>query len=92
MRTHFPVLAPIAVAFLRIRRKLVVCVALCAIAVFFGWLAIRLSVTYLPPSDDQAVTGETVERPLGDLPRLQERVRRTAAAMLPSVVAGQNSI
>lgn len=92
----FTGLATIAVGFLRIWRKLVAYVALCAIAVFFGWLAIRLWVTYLPPPDDVAglggISGQTaatatVQYAPVDLPRLEELVRRTAQAVLPSVVA-----
>ena len=97
MRTVPTRLAAIAVGFLRIWRKLVAFVALCIIAVFFGWLAIRLWVTYLPSPDDVAELSRsygqnvaTVERPVGDLRRLEERVRRTAEAVLPSVVAVRN--
>ena len=35
-------------------------------------------------------TAATVQRPVGDLRRLEERVRRTAEAVLPSVVAVRN--
>ena len=72
-------------------------VAVCATGAFFGWLAIRLSETYLPPPPlvaydflggytvDQSAA--TVECAPVDLPRLDEQVRRTAQAVLPSVVA-----
>jgi serine protease Do len=82
----------------RIWRKRALYVALCTTAVFFGWLAIRLQVTYLPPPEpwlaydflggykvDQ--TDATAQCGPVDLPRLEERVRRTAQAVLPSVVA-----
>jgi serine protease Do len=56
-------------------------------------------MTYLPPPADDMVgpsrrldqTVATVQRPVGDLPRLEERVRKTAQAVLPSVVAVRNS-
>jgi S1-C subfamily serine protease len=66
--------------------------------VLFGWLAIRLWITYLPAQREDvaqrdasfAETVVTVQRPAGDLPPLEERVRRTAQAVLPSVVAVRN--
>ncbi len=65
---------------------------------FLGWLAIRLWMTYLPARADELVrldrsggqTVATVQRAVGDLPRLEERVRGTAQAVLPSVVAVRN--
>jgi serine protease Do len=95
-------LAATAVGSPRIWRKQALYVALCAIVVLFGWLATRLwmayLMTYLPPADDVVgpsrrfdQTVATVQRPVGDLPRLEERVRRTAQAVLPSVVAVRNS-
>ncbi len=88
----FTGLATIAVGSPRIWRMRALYGAICTTAVLFGWLAIRLAVTYLPPPDDVAVLSRgygqaTVQRPVGDLPRLEERVRRTAEAVLPSVVA-----
>ena len=94
-------LAAIAVGFLRIWRNRLLMLAVCTIAVLLGWLAIRLWVTYLPPPPNYVVgisrrygqavaTVETVRRAAGDLPRLEERVRRTAQAVLPSVVAVRN--
>jgi serine protease Do len=92
-------LAAIAVGSPRIWRKRALYVALCTTAVLFGWLAIRLwmtyLMTYLPPTADDMVgpsrhvnqTVATVQCSVGDLPRLEERVRRTARAVLPSVVA-----
>ena len=79
-------------------RKRVPCVALCTTAVFFGWLAIRLWMTYLPAQADDVAnvdrsvfeTVATVQRAAADLPQLEERVRRTAQAVLPSVVAVRN--
>jgi serine protease Do len=74
-------------------------VALCGVAVFLGWLAIRLWGTYLPAqADDLAAFGNVDAgrivaadpRDAGDLPRLEERVREAARAVLPSVVAVRN--
>jgi serine protease Do len=94
-----------AVGSLRTWRKLLTSVALCTIAVFYGWLAIGLwttyLTTYLPPAPDDVVglsrrsgqtvaTVATVQRAAGDLSRLEERVRRAAQALLPSVVAVRN--
>jgi hypothetical protein len=98
MRMVLTGLATIAVGSLRIWRKRVPYVALCTTAVLFGWLAIRLWITYLPAGADDVVrlsrrvgqTVATVQRAAGDLPRLEERVRRTAQAVLPSVVATRN--
>ncbi len=99
MRTTVTGLAAIAVGSPRIWQKRALYVALCTTAVFFGWLtirlAIRLSVTYLPPDDvvwlsrnyQTVATVAAVRCAPVDLPRLQERVRRTAQAVLPSVVA-----
>src|SRR6266481_7643284 len=91
-------LATITVGSLRIWRKRVPCVPLCITAVLFGWLAIRLWMTYLPARADDVVrldmsvgqTVATVQRTTGDLPQLEERIRRTAQAVLPSVVAIRN--
>jgi hypothetical protein len=94
-------LATIAVGSPRIWRKRALYVGLCTTAVLFGWLAIRLWTTYLPPPPDDVVglsgrfgqtvaTVATVQRAAGGLPRLEERVRRTAQAVLPSVVAVSN--
>jgi serine protease Do len=71
---------------------------LCTIAVLFGWLSIRLWVTYLPAQANDVArldksVGEAVaavQRAAGELPQLEERVRRTAQAVLPSVVAVRN--
>ena len=63
-----------------------------------GWLAIRLWESDLPPSPPMNAVyspgGETIDPPASivrcapvDLPRLEEQVRRTAQAVLPSVVA-----
>ena len=82
----------------RIWRKRALYLSLCVTVVLFvGWLAIRLGVTYLPPSSRNVVyihggekidpTAETVSCAPVDLPRLQEQARRTAQAVLPSVVA-----
>jgi hypothetical protein len=95
MRMVHTGLATITVGFRRIWRRRVVYLGLCTTAVVFGWLAIRLWTTYLPPSPDEVVglsreygqSVATVQRAAGDLPRLEERVRRTAQAVLPSVVA-----
>ena len=80
------------------RRTPVLWIGLVAIAVSTLGLAIRLWMTYLPDrSDDAAGYGRgvgqavaTVRREAGDLPQLQERVRRTAQAVLPSVVSVRN--
>jgi serine protease Do len=88
-------LAATAAGSLRTWRKLLTYVALCTSAVFLGWLAIRLWMTYLPAQADDVArldrsvgeTVATVQRAAGDLPRLEERVRRAAQAVLPSVVA-----
>jgi hypothetical protein len=97
MRMMLTGLATIAVGPPRIWRKRALHVVLCTTAVLFGWLAIRLFVTYLPPPDDVAelsrVYGENVailRRPVGDLRQLEERVRWTAETVLPSVVAVRN--
>jgi serine protease Do len=97
MRMTLTGLAATAVGSPRIWRKRAAYVALGTTAVFFGWLAIRLSVTYLPPPDMLAFddlggyrvdqTAATVHGAPVDLPRLEERARRTALAVLPSVVA-----
>jgi hypothetical protein len=72
--------------------------ALCTTAVLLGWLAIRLWMTYLPAPvdgvarlDNAGQTIVTVQRPAGDLPRLEERVRATVQAVFPSVVAVRNA-
>jgi len=73
---------------------------LCTTAVLFGWLAILLWMTYLPAQADDVVRPEgsfaqtvaTVQRAAGDLPRLDERVRGTDQAVLPSVVAIENPV
>jgi len=91
-------LATIAVGSIRIWRKRVPYLALCTTAALFGWLAIRLRMTYLPAQADDVArldrsvseTVATVQRAAGDLPLLEERVRRTAQAVLPSVVAVRN--
>jgi hypothetical protein len=88
----------IAVGCVRIWRKRVPYVALCSTAVLFGWLAIRLWMTYLPAQADDVVRLDTsvgqnvaiVQRAAGDLLWLEERARRTAQAVLPSVVAVRN--
>jgi serine protease Do len=88
-------LATIAVGSPRTWRKRAPYVSLCTIAVPFGWLAIRLWVTHLPARAYDVVildrsVGQSVanvQRAAGDLPRLEERVRRTVQAVLPSVVA-----
>ena len=93
-----PGLATIAVGSIRIWRKRGAYVAFCTMAVLFGWLAIRLWMTYVPKDTDNLAsldsdvgqTVATVERVAGDLPQLQERVRRTAQAVLPAVVAVRN--
>jgi serine protease Do len=99
MRTMLTGLAAIAVGSPRIWRRRALYAALRTTAVLFGWLtirlAIRLSMTYLPPDDvvglsrnyQTVTTIATVQCAPVDLPRLQERVRRTAQAVLPSVVA-----
>ena len=95
-----PGLATIAVGSIRIWRKRGAYVALCTMAVLFGWLAIRLWMTYVPKDTDNLAsldsdvgqTVATVERVAGDLPQLQERVRRTAQAVLPAVVAIRNPV
>ena len=55
MRMVLTGLATIAVGSLRIWRKRVPYVALCTTAVLFGWLAIRLWMTYLPAQADDVV-------------------------------------
>jgi S1-C subfamily serine protease len=68
---------------------------LCVIAVVIGWLGIRLWKTYLPePVNDLANLYSdvdpnvvTVRRAAGELETLQEQVRKTVPAVLPSVVA-----
>jgi len=98
MRMMLAGLATIAVGSPRIWRKRAAYLALCTIAVLFGWLAIRLRETYLPPPPPLAAydvlggyrvdqTAAIVQSAPVDLPRLEERVRRTAWAVLPSVVA-----
>ena len=98
MRMVLTGLATIAVGSRRNWRKRVPSVVLCTTAVLFGWLAIRLWMTYLPAQADDVVrldrsvgqTVATVQRAAGDLPQLEERVRITAQAVLPSVVAVRN--
>ena len=91
-------LAAAAVGSPRIWRKRAAYLALCTTAILFGWLAIRLWGTYLPPPRPLAAydvlggyrvdqTAATVQCAPVDLPRLEERVRGTAQAVLPSVVA-----
>ena len=102
MRTVPTRLSAIAVGFRRIWRKCVAYTALCTIAVLLGWLTIRLWVTHLPPPPMYAAyslggyrvdqTAATVQGAPVDLPRLEERVRRTARAVLPSVVAIRHPI
>ena len=55
MRMVLTGLATIAVGSPRIWRKRVPYVALCTTAVLFGWLAIRLWMTYLPAQADDVV-------------------------------------
>jgi serine protease Do len=98
MRMLLAGLATIGVGSRRNWRKRVLFVALCTTAVLFGWLAIRLWMTYLPAQADDVVrldrsvgqTVATVERAADDLPQLEDRVRGTAQAVLPSVVAVKN--
>jgi serine protease Do len=85
----------IAVGSVRIWRKRVPFVGLCFTAVLFGWLAIRLWMTYLPAQAGDVARLDTsvgqnvatVQRAAGDLPQLEDRARRTAQAVLPAVVA-----
>ncbi len=91
-------LAKIGAAVLRRRRRRVPYVVLCTTGILLGGLAIRLWVTYLPAQADDVVlrggsVGETVsavQRRAGDPAELEKRVRRTAQAVLPSVVAIRN--
>jgi serine protease Do len=104
MRTMLSGLAAIAVGSPRIWRKRALYTALCTTVVLLGWLAIhlaiRLSVTYLPPDDvvwlsrnyQTVATVPTVQCAPVDLPRLEERVRGTAQAVLPSVVAVRSPV
>ena len=70
----------------RIWRKRLPYLAFCATAVLFGWLAFRLSMTYLPAIHamwpaSTAVSVNPLNRATclaGDLPPLEEHVRRTA--------------
>lgn len=81
----------------RVWRKWALYIALCTSAVLLGGLAIRLRVTYLPPAPVAAYdvlgglkidrTSATVQCLPVDLARLEERVRKTAQDVLPSVVA-----
>jgi S1-C subfamily serine protease len=83
-------------------RKRALYIVLCGITVLFGWLATRLWNTYLPVYADKPAsfhgylregqTFETVQRAAGDLPQLEEQVRRTAQAVLPTVVAIRNPV
>ncbi len=87
--------ATTAVGSRRTWRTRVSYISLFIIAVFSGWLAIRLWMTYLPDQADDVVgydrgVGPTVRREAGDLTQLEERVRRSARAVLPSVVAVKN--
>jgi serine protease Do len=97
VRTGF---AMIAIGSLRAWGKRVPYVALCTTAVLVGWLAIRLWMTYLPAQADDVVrldrsVGQTVataQLVAGDLTQLEARARRTAQAVLPSVVAIRNPV
>ncbi|HEY3963225.1 MAG TPA: trypsin-like peptidase domain-containing protein [Planctomycetaceae bacterium] len=68
------------------------------IAVLSSGLAIRLWITYLLARADNLTsldnnvgqTVSTIPHAPGDLPALEERIRRTAQAVLPSVVAVKN--
>ncbi len=90
--------AKIGAASLRRWRRRVPYVVLCTTAVLVGGLAIRLWMTYVPTQADDVVrrdrsVGEpvaTVERGAGDPATLEKQVRRTAQAVLPSVVAIRN--
>lgn len=98
MRMVLTGLASIADDSFRTWRTRVPYIALCTTAVLLGWLVIRLWMTYLPAQADDVVgfdrrVGQTVaavHRAAGELPRLEERIRRTAQAVLPSVVAVRN--
>jgi serine protease Do len=96
MRRMFIGPATIALGSSRVWRTLALSAAL-GISLL-SWLAIRLWTTYLPPSppmEDVYSPGSekigpaaaTVQCPPVDLSRLEEQVRRTAQAVLPSVVA-----
>src|SRR3954470_17630773 len=96
MRRMFIGPATIALGSSRVWRTLALSAALCIS--LLSWLAIRLWTTYLPPSppmEDVYSPGSekigpaaaTVQWPPVDLSRLEEQVRRTAQAVLPSVVA-----
>lgn len=85
---------------MRVLRRRVVSIVLCAVAVSLAWLAIRLWTTYLPArGDDLANLGgnagqsvATVQRTGGDPRQLEESVRRAAQALFPSVVAVRNPV
>jgi S1-C subfamily serine protease len=87
-----------AIGSIRIWRKRVRYLPVCTTAVLFGWLGMRFWKTYLPAQADDVASlyrgvGETVatvQRAAGDLLPLEERVCRTAQAVLPSVVAVRN--
>ena len=98
MRMALTGLATIAVGSLRSCQKRAPFLAACRSVGLFGWLAIRLWMTYLPAQADPVArldtsVGETVaavHRAAGELPPLEERVRETAQAVLLSVVSVRN--